>query len=276
MPELRSTASRNPLSKSYGVLRWMAESDESEWGLREIARGVRMHPSTVHRLLSMLEAENLIRQDATSGRYALGLEFMRLSWLVARKRTIADAAQPCLRALAEATSETALFGVYDGSRKQMMYVATVESQQAIRHVMKLQEWLPIHGGATGWALMAFLPEEEQEAIYSGPLPALTENTITDPSKLREVISEVRSRGYAVGSGGRISGAAGVAAPVFDSTGTVLGVAGIGLPAHRLEPSNQDFLVEQVRKSAECIALEYGASHDRAATPGRDNYQPAPQ
>jgi IclR family transcriptional regulator, acetate operon repressor len=258
LPENKSATSRNPLSKSYAVLRWMAEDDGLEWGLREIARGVQMHPSTVHRLVSMLEEENLIRQDPGTGKYALGLEFMRLSWLAARKRTIALAAQSCLRQLAEATGETALLGVYDDSRRQMMYVATVESQQAVRHVMRLHEWLPIHGGATGWALLAFQPEDEREAILTGPLPALTPNTITDEKELRKVIDQVRSQGYAIGRGGRIASAAGVAAPVLDSHGTVLAVAGVGMPSDRLTEDNQDELVRHVLRCAECIAAEAGA------------------
>ena len=41
----------------------MAPRDDGPWGVREIAKGVGMNPSTVHRLLGLLEEEGLVRQD---------------------------------------------------------------------------------------------------------------------------------------------------------------------------------------------------------------------
>jgi DNA-binding IclR family transcriptional regulator len=252
-------STRNPLSKSYTLLRWMTEANGIDWGLREIAKGVNMHPSTVHRVISMLEDENLVRQDPLTGRYALGLEFMRLAWRAARRRTLADAAEKCLRKLTEETNETALLGIYDRTRRQMMYISMVESAQPIRHVMELHQWLPVHAGATGLALLAFQPEEEQKAVLIGSLPALTKLTITDPNALKQMLAQVRKKGYAVGRGERVQGAAGVAAPILDSGGSVLGVVGIGMPVQRLRESDQDHLAELVKQAAACIAGEFGAA-----------------
>jgi DNA-binding IclR family transcriptional regulator len=60
----------------------------------------------------------------------------------------------------------------------MLFAAAVESPQPIRHVRPVNEWLPVHGGASGRALLAFLPEAEREAILEGPLEPVTENTVT--------------------------------------------------------------------------------------------------
>lgn len=52
----------------------MAPRDDGPWGVREIAKGVEMNPSTVHRLLGLLEEEGLVRQDDPGGGYQLGAE----------------------------------------------------------------------------------------------------------------------------------------------------------------------------------------------------------
>jgi DNA-binding IclR family transcriptional regulator len=89
--------------------------------------------------------------------------------------------------------------------------------------VQLNQWLPIHWGASGLAILAFLPENEQRAIVDGGLlTAQTERTITDPPTLHRELKKVRKRGYACSIGQRILGAVGISAPIWNSSGDVLG------------------------------------------------------
>ena len=60
---------------------------------------------------------------------------------------------------------------------------------------------PLHVGAPGKALMAFLPADERERVLATlTLEPLTPETITDLDALRAELDRTRVRGYAVSIG----------------------------------------------------------------------------
>src|SRR4051794_14091199 len=69
---------RNPVTRAFRILGWMAGAEGDGWPLGEIAAGVGMHPATVHRVLGQLIEDGLVRQVPGTGAYGLGLEFLRL------------------------------------------------------------------------------------------------------------------------------------------------------------------------------------------------------
>lgn len=236
----------------------MADQRGEDWGLRQVAAGVGMHPSTVHRLLSMLEVENLVRQDVESGRYGLGADFLRLAWKTATRDSLARLAHPVLRRLRDETGETANLGIYDSGRRAMLLVSSVESQHAVRNIRPLYTWMPVHGGATGRALLAFLGREEREAVLAGELPAVTDATITDRDALARNLEEVRRKGYALSRGERVAGGVGIAAPVVGAGGRLAGVVGITMPEQRFARDDEPRLAPLVVAAARDVAARLGA------------------
>jgi IclR family acetate operon transcriptional repressor len=251
------TRQRNPVTRAFRILGWMAGAPGEAWPLGEIAAGVGMHPATVHRVLGQLVEDGLARQS-DSGAYGLGLEFLRLAWLASGRESLRDVAEPELRALTADTGETSWLGLYEPSRRQMLFAASVESPQPIRQVRPVNEWRPVHGGASGRALLAFLPESEREAVLAGPLEPVTENTVTDPDALRRQLDAVRKRGYSVTRGERVLGGVGIAAPILAGDGRLLGVIGVGLPEQRYRASDEPRLAKRVIAAADAVARAAGA------------------
>jgi DNA-binding IclR family transcriptional regulator len=71
-------------------------------------------------------------------------------------------------------------------------------------------------------LLAALPAREREAyVASGPFPALTARTITDPAALRAELEKVREQGYAVDDEEIAAGLHCIAVPVRAPDGRVL-------------------------------------------------------
>ncbi len=236
----------------------MAGRDGGPWGVREIARAVEMSPSTVQRLLRTLEDEQLIQQNATSGRYDVGVELLRLAWRASGLRSLRDASLPPMRELVDATGETASLGLYDAVRRQTCVVEIVEAETPFRYVPRLYEWRELHTGASGRAVLAFLPEEEREAILSSePLLAATERTITDPQALRSVLEQVRRTGYALSLEERRIGGAGLAAPVFGPGGQVVAEVGVGVPTQRFDRADEARLAQLVVACAVAITTGIG-------------------
>src|SRR3546814_14265980 len=79
--------------------------------------------------------------------------------------------------------------------------------------------VPLYWGASGKAILAFLPDDEIEQILrrEGASPASGEKPPSLRARMAE-LREVRERGYAISEGQKLPGARGVAAPVFDAKG----------------------------------------------------------
>jgi DNA-binding IclR family transcriptional regulator len=123
---------------------------------------------------------------------------------------------------------------------------------------------PLHVGAPGKALMAFLARDEREHVLATlTLEPLTSETITDLEALRAELDRTRTRGYAVSIGERSPWAAAVAAPIRDRSGqTIVAVSVLG-PSHRLTAKVLKELGAQVIKVAREISTALGYNTEEA-------------
>ncbi|MGI8857879.1 MAG: IclR family transcriptional regulator [Thermomicrobiales bacterium] len=255
-PAQRET--RDPVARAFAVLFWMVDAAGTSWGLREIATEVGMHPSTLHRVLAHLQAGGLVQQEPETSRYSLGFGFLRLAWKAADHHPVREVALPWMKRLVDATGETALLALYDPARQEMLLAATIDSPHPIRQMRQVAEWLPVTAGATGRAILAFLPEAEQGAILARPLVTMTDRTIVAPDLLPSVLEQVRRHGYAVSKGERTPGAVGIAAPIHGTDGRVVGSVGITLPEQRFGPDDERRQAAFVTEAARTITAQLSA------------------
>src|SRR6516164_171414 len=71
----------------------------------ELAESVKLHKSTAHRLLSILERHRIVERDSKSGRYRLGLRLFELGTLTMERFNIRARARPYLEGLLEELNE---------------------------------------------------------------------------------------------------------------------------------------------------------------------------
>ncbi len=120
--------------------------------LTTAAAAVGLTPTTARRHLRALEHRGYVVRDAP-GAFSVGPTMLRLAAVVSDAgpldRLIA-AAQPHLTALAAATGESTYLAVSDG--RVATYVATAESERAMRHVGWIGQQVPLDGTALGEAL----------------------------------------------------------------------------------------------------------------------------
>lgn len=256
---------RNPISKALGALSWLAESKASEVGVRELATAMKISPSSAHRILLALRDGGLVEQDPKTQRYSLGVEFLRLSHLTIAKAPIRQVGIEAMRRLVDVCNETTLLGIYDGVRQEMIFGACVESSHSLRYAVELNKWVPVYTGASGLAIMAFLEDQEiQSIIRRSRLVPLTTRSITEPYRLEAELEIVRKQGYAFTRGQRIAGAIGVAAPIFSSSGKVLGDICITIPEQRFDESSKDRLIEVLLSCCEEVSQKISGKRSAAA------------
>src|SRR5205823_12258856 len=116
--------------------------------------------------------------------------------------------------------------------------------------------IPWRACALGHAIVSWLEDDAQKALLEVPAQRLTGRTVTDPEALRQALIATRERGYAVEDQEAIVGDAGLAAPVFDWSGRVVGALGIVGPVERLlEPGRQSRPADAVRSTARALSRD---------------------
>jgi len=111
--------------------------------------------------------------------------------------------------------------------------------------------------ATGKALLAYQPPELLADLVRGSLPRYTPRTITDPARVMRVLARVPRDGYAVNLGEYRLDVGGVAAPINDHTGCVVGAVGVTAPISRLPRARVKALVPLVVRAASEISERLG-------------------
>ena len=111
--------------------------------------------------------------------------------------------------------------------------------------------------------MAYLPQEESDAILRYSLPQYTPKTVTDPSVLRKEFEDIKRLGYAVADEALELGFLAVGAPLLQHDGDVVGAISVGGPTVRLVPERARDLGRMVSRAAQRISKHLGYRKESA-------------
>lgn len=209
---------------------------ESHLSLALLSRRCGLHKTTVLRLARTLALSGyMVQRD--DGEWRLG---PAAGWLGARYQAgfdVQNVLEPALRALTQASGESAAFYVREGNVRTCL--VRVEGPQALRHHARMGEGLPLDKGSPGRVILAFSGEPG------------------------DVYEEIRRRGYHCSIGEREQGVATVSAPVFGMHWRLLGSVCISGPASRLPMPKLETLAQTVITAAN--ALSYALAGNTSAT-----------
>jgi IclR family acetate operon transcriptional repressor len=224
-------------------------------GVSALARDLRLSKAVVHRILRTLVQRGLLETDADTREYRLGPSAAALGARALRGLDLRTTAMPVLRELQRDTGETTTVSAHvPGGR---VYLDQVESAREIKMTVELGRRFPLHAGSSSTCILAFLPDEEMQAVLAGPLDLMTHRTIVDAAGLRQRIRDVRAHGFACSDGERQEGAGSVAAPVFGMDGLVKGAISVCGPAARVDSAARDRFVPLLTSAADRISRELG-------------------
>jgi len=226
-------------------------------GVSEISELVDVPKPTVHTMLRTLERHGLVVQESDGGKYALGPAVLQLgnayldgSQLRARSASWADL-------LARQTGEAVWVGVLSGHNVVIVHHAFRPDD--LVQILEVGAAVPWHACALGHAIVAYADDDHQKALLAAPPARLTGRTVTEPEALRAALEAARERGYAIEDQEATVGDAGLAAPVFDWSGRVVGALGIVGPSERLlADDRQPRLADAVRSTARALSRDLGA------------------
>lgn len=216
-------------------------------GVSELARTTGLSKAVVHRILQTLVESGLAAYEASTRRYRLGPAAVTLGRRAERGDPLSRAAMPVLAHLADSTGETAVLSARWGHRR--VYLGQVESRQPIRITITLGEDLPLWIGASGLAILAFMPPRDVDLVLSAPLRRFTDRTEVDPAAIRARLEQVRDQGYAHSAGERVHHSSSISAPVLDAEGLPAGCLSVAFLDTRLPDERIDQYAQQVLAAA---------------------------
>lgn len=251
------------LGKAVHLIDLLAERGELTPGqLAELTAEPR---SSVYRLLSTLEALELVEPTGPNGPYRLGLKLFRLGSAVVERFDERSAAQHVMTRLHEQTGETVFLCVRRGL--EAVCIERIDGLRVALLELRLGGSLPLHLGAAPRALLAFEPRPAWDE-YLAQQPALANPTPQSPHTRQALISELEEthhRGYAISDQDVTPGIASIGAPIFGHTGTACASISVGgLRDFILDPEHA--VPELVLNAAGEISHALGyrtAAHDNA-------------
>lgn len=223
------------VARTLAVLTVMAEAGGSV-GVKEIATALGLPMSTSHRLLDLLRGAGFVERDAAQRRYRLGLQFLRVANLVTQNTSFAKLCQPALERITAGTGETALYCEYLPDRYMAVYAAKSDSTHSLRYGIALFEPAPVECGASGLAILSFLPAHIRESVCATPRASPLSGKRLSSGALAGLIETTRRKGFAFSNGDKLPDSIGIAVPVRMSEERPVGSLTLTIPESRFVKS----------------------------------------
>lgn len=199
--------------------------------LTDVAEATGFAKSTVHNHLSTLETMGYAVEEG--GQYHPGLRFLKIGDYVRNRKEEYDLIRAKVDELAEETQERAQFIISENGLGICFY--TTGGSHAVHTEPKIGSQLYLHSSACGKAILANLSAPELERVIERwGLPALTENTISDPEELANRLETVRERGFSLNREENLVGLHAVGVSLEYPDGESIGALSVMGPTHRMK------------------------------------------
>lgn len=192
-----------------------------EMTLTEISMELGLYKSRVMRLCGTLEHMGYLIFDEAKRVYRLGPRVLSLGRVYESTNPFISMIRPSMEDLYNKLHRTVSFSILHGMKQLCAY--RISERQSFVEPSAYQE-TALYVGATSRVLLAFAPNNFREEFFSSeePYPALTPNTITSREALAQAVAQAQRDGYAITADERVMGSIGIAAPVLQYAGMLVG------------------------------------------------------
>lgn len=242
----KETDSPRSLMRLLGLFDAIAKAGDG-LTLAKLSLSLESPKSSLLMLLRPLVAKGYLTHEG--GVYRLGSSIYRLAADILSTRNFPRLIRPYMEDLVAKSQETVFLAVIDREAQRVAYIEGVESPQAVRYMAPVGSTRPLYCSAAGRLLLAYEDAAWRDKyLRTTALKPMTERTVTDRQALRKELEKIRRSGIAISVGEAFPGAAGVAAPIFNTDGTVAAALLIGAPVERFQ-KNVSALRELVKDIA---------------------------
>jgi IclR family pca regulon transcriptional regulator len=218
----------------------------------------------------MLTLQQLGYLGAEDDRFFLRPKVLDLGYAYISSMQIDQLVQPFLNDLAARTHESSSFAVLDND--EVLFVARSSGEKILQISVSIGGRVPAYSVSLGHALLSALPEDEFEHYlkslksHAGKLPI-------NPRDLKAAVEKARKQGWALVSNVLTNGIVGIAAPIRNPDGTLMGALNIA----NYGSGNPKLLKDHVPELLEAAASLERMLQSRGRSGSADRFSaPAPR
>jgi IclR family transcriptional regulator, KDG regulon repressor len=244
------------VERAAELLKAIATTTESQTA-RELATRCALNRTTAWRLLVTLEHCGLVERNSSTQRYSIGYGLVALASAPSARTALVRAARPVLERLIRDVPETINLSV--AAPDAVIAIDQLDPPHPVQLVNYINEPLPLHCTSNGKVLLATWSPDELDKFLARRLPRLTDQTLTDPDRLRACLDTVRHSGYATTIGEVDPSINGASAGIRGVDGAMVATVSVSGPAFRLTEQRLHEIAPRVRDAAAEIAARIRAA-----------------
>src|SRR5207249_8806434 len=186
--------------RALDLLMFLVERGQNGLTARELSQMLGAPRTSVADLLKVLENRGFVAPTAEGHGWRLDFRVAQLGNAYLHEFSVREVGRSAMRELSRRTGLTTQMAVLDHG--DIVYIERQDApgRQSEPHVISdIGSRLPAHCTSLGKAMLAFVPDQEVDRLYSrpGPLATRTKNSITTVARLKSELATVRRRGYAI-------------------------------------------------------------------------------
>jgi DNA-binding IclR family transcriptional regulator len=241
------------IARALKIMEHLA-SKVKEAGIVELATALSYPNNSVFRIIKSLEFYGYVEEH--NRKYRLTPRLLYLGYAGMRNNGITENAVDIMQELRDDVNETVMIGKLLGN--QVVIIEQLLSYHYIKFSTEIGAYVNIHVSAPGKAILAYLPENEQNKVLDQIVfTRYTNVTIPSKRELLEELTRVASRGYAIDDGEQIPEIHCVGAPIFDYRHYPIAAVWVSGPAFRLTSEVQERVGQKVKEYAARISYRFG-------------------
>jgi IclR family acetate operon transcriptional repressor len=196
--------------------------------LSALAAALKLPKSSCLALIETLQARGYLYEVRPRVGYYPTRRWLDKAQIVSNSDPLIARVRPVMIDLREAVRETLIFGKRSGDH--VIYIEVVESPQTLRYVAVAGQFKPLHGTASGKALLAGMTPPDRHSLLSRyRFERLTPRTIAELAAFERDIQRGIERGWHISRGENEPDTTAVAVPVM-MAGEIFFLAAAGMTA----------------------------------------------
>lgn len=218
------------------------------WSTEDLIRYSGSSRSTCYRYVKVLQSAGFLAPVA-NGSYILGPRIIELDRHIRVCDPVYTAGGPPMQRLAARTGHSALLCILFSDT--VMCVREELGADAPEGLFSRGQRRPLFSGAASKVILAHLPAHQLRNLFAKHRKTIAATGLgADWESFRKALRKIRQDGYCVTTGEFAPGITGIAAPLFNRTGKVLGSLGIAMSASTADPARFPALAKTVIKAAQ--------------------------
>lgn len=240
------------LARGLAVVQAFSDSRKPQT-IAQISQKTGIPRAAVRRCLYTLQQLGYV--EAELNNFSLRPKVLTLGYSYLSSTPLTVSSQPYLNAISAQLGESCSLAVLDDG--EVLYVARSAASRVMSVALNTGSRLPAYCTSLGRVMLAHLAPAALDAYFAkARLKPMTDKTVTNQKRLREILLQVRQDGYAINDEELELGLRSIAVPVRGASGQVLAALNVGAQASRVsaERMREEFLPVLQRGAQELAVL----------------------